>query len=81
MCEHGAHTCRRMGVRELSGPCAIMVMFSFVHAELLIHHGLDVISPLQNISTSPESVSFMHNPLNDDQSFECLQFTTFNTLL
>lgn len=57
-----------------------MVMFSFVHTELLMHHSLDIISPLQNISASLESVSFMHNPLNDDQSFECLQFIKFNTL-
>lgn len=57
-----------------------MVMFSFVHAESLIRHGLDIISPLQNISATPESVSFMHNPLNYDQSFECLQFIKFNTL-
>lgn len=81
VCEQWAHTCRRMGVRELSGPCAIIVMFSFVHAELLIRHGLDIISLLQNISTTPESVSVMHNLLNYDQSFECLQFIEFNTLL
>lgn len=57
-----------------------MVMFFFVLAELLRDHSPDDISSFENISTSPESVSFMHSPLSDGQSFECLQFIKFNTL-